>query len=239
MSDLHKRLLALRNPARAEHSLRFFKTGPGQYGHGDRFLGLTVPQIRSVAREYRELTIEQLTQLLDSEWHEERLVALMIAVEQFRRGDAARRRAIYDWYLSKTDRINNWDLVDVSAYHIAGSYLCNRSRAPLKRLAKSRSLWERRIAIVATAAFIRERQFDDTLQIAEMLFSDEHDLIHKAVGWMLREVGKRDEKVLRAFLDEHAASMPRTSLRYAIERLSPSVKKRYMAMPRVRPVKGY
>ena len=234
MRELHKRLLALGDPVRAKHSLRFFKTGPGQYGEGDRFLGLTLPQIRAIAREFRDAPLAQLTELLDSEWHEERLVALIIAVNQFRRGDAATRRALYQWYLKKTDRINNWDLVDVSSYHIVGSYLCDRSRAPLRKLAKSKSLWERRIAIISTAAFIREGEVDDTLEIAKMLLSDKHDLIHKAVGWMLREVGKRDPKVLRAFLDEHATEMPRTALRYAIERFPPAVKAKYM---RLRPAK--
>ena len=228
MKELHERLLALRDPVRATHSLRFFKTGPGQYGEGDRFLGLTLPQIRSIAREFRDASLEQLSELVDSEWHEERLVALIIAVDQFRRGDAAKRGAIYKWYLKKTDRINNWDLVDVSSYHIVGSYLCGRSHAPLRKLAKSRSLWDKRIAIVSTLAFIREGDFDDTLEIARMLLADKHDLIHKAVGWMLREVGKRDQKVLRTFLDEHASEMPRTALRYAIERMSPTVRKRYM-----------
>ena len=227
-SDIHDRLVALRDPVRAGHSLRFFKTGPGQYGEGDRFLGLTLPQIRAITREYRALPLDELSRLLDSEWHEERLVALIIATEQFRRGDAKTRRAIYDWYLARTHRINNWDLVDVSAHKIAGAYLLDRSRAPLRRLARSKLLWDRRIAIIATAAFIREGQFDDTLQIAEMLLRDEHDLMHKAVGWMLREVGKRDVGVLRRFLDQHAATMPRTALRYAIERFPPALRQKYM-----------
>ena len=218
----------MRDPVRAEHSLRFFKTGPGQYGEGDRFLGLTLPQIRAITREYRELPLEELSRLLDSEWHEERLVALIIATEQFHRGDATARRAIYNWYLARTDRINNWDLVDVSAHKIVGAYLIDRSRAPLRRLARSKLLWDRRIAIIATAAFIREGQFDDTLQIAKMLLGDKHDLMHKAVGWMLREVGKRDVRVLRAFLDQHAATMPRTALRYSIERFPPALRQKYM-----------
>ena len=237
MSDIHARLLALSDKQRAAHHLRFFKTAPGQYGHGDRFLGLTVPQVRGVAREFRDLSVGELTELIESEWHEERLVALIIAVQQFQRGDPARRRAIYDWYLRKTDRINNWDLVDASAPYIVGGYLRDRSRAILRRLAKSRSLWERRIAMLAAGAFIRDDDFEDTLRIAEMLLSDDHDLIHKAVGWMLREVGKRDMKVLRAFLDRHAATMPRTALRYAIERFPPALRKKYLAIQSLRPAK--
>jgi len=221
-------MTALADPQRAEHHLRFFKTGPGEYGHGDRFLGLTVPQIRTVARQHRALPLPELSRLLDSEWHEERLLALMIAVHQFRRGDTATRKAIHHFYLKKTDRINNWDLVDLSARDIVGGYLLDRSRSPLARLARSRSVWERRIAIIATYAFIQRGEFDDTLRIAEALLGDGHDLIHKAVGWMLREVGKRDVAVLRAFLDEHAPQMPRTALRYAIERFPASLRRRYL-----------
>lgn len=232
MATIDQRLAAAGDPERAIHHQRFFRTGPGQYGHGDRFLGLTVPQARAIARQYRDLEVHDLSRLLDSEWHEARLVALMIAVDRFRRADAQERKAIYGFYLKKTARINNWDLVDLSAYHIAGEYLKDRSRAPLRRLARSRSLWERRIAIVATYAFIRSGELEETLRIAEMLLDDEHDLIHKAVGWMLREVGKRDVATLRAFLDRYAPRMPRTALRYAIERFPPAVRRRYLAIKR-------
>ena len=225
LDDLRRRLRELADPVRAEHSLRFFKTAPGQYGHGDRFLGLTVPSMRKLVREFRELPLGAAETLLFSEWHEERLVALMILVEQYRHAPTA----VYRLYLTRTDRINNWDLVDVSAPHIVGAHLETRSRKPLYRLAKSKSLWERRIAIVATQHFIRRNDFDDTLAIARLLLDDEHDLIHKATGWMLREAGKRDERVLRAFLDEHAAAMPRTMLRYAIERLSPAPRRHYLS----------
>jgi 3-methyladenine DNA glycosylase AlkD len=218
LADLKRRLRALANPERAAHSLRFFKTAPGDYGHGDKFLGLTVPTMRGVVREFRDLPLADADGLLASPWHEDRLVALMILVEQYRRTPAA-RNTIYKLYLARTDRINNWDLVDASAPHIVGAHLAERSRKPLLRLAKSPSLWERRIAIVATQHFIRRNEFADTLAIARLLLRDPHDLIHKACGWMLRETGKRDERVLRAFLDEHAARMPRTMLRYAIERL--------------------
>jgi 3-methyladenine DNA glycosylase AlkD len=169
-------------------------------------------------REFRELPLTDAGALLASPWHEDRLVALMILVEQYHRTPAA-RAAIYRLYLGHTDRINNWDLVDVSAANVVGAHLEERSRKPLYRLAKSNSLWERRIAIVATLHFIRRNQFEDTLAISKILLGDKQDLIHKACGWMLREVGKRDEDVLRGFLEEHAGVMPRTMLRYAIERL--------------------
>jgi 3-methyladenine DNA glycosylase AlkD len=229
LNDLRRRLRALANPERAAHSLRFFKTGPGQYGHGDRFLGLTVPDMRRLIRDFRDLPLDDADALLASPWHEERLVALMILVEQCRR-DPAAGAAIYRLCLARTDRINNWDLVDVSAPQIVGAYLETRSRKPLYRLARSKSLWERRIAIVATQHFIRRGDVGDTLAIARLLLGDEHDLIHKACGWMLREVGKRDERGLRAFLDEHGAVMPRTMLRYAIERFAPAVRRRYLTL---------
>ncbi|HKS23067.1 MAG TPA: DNA alkylation repair protein [Thermoanaerobaculia bacterium] len=224
LDDLRRRLRALGDPLRAKHSLRFFKTAPGQYGHGDRFLGLTVPAMRKLVREFRELPLAGAETLLASPWHEERLVALLILVAQYRHAPDA----VYRLYLANTDRINNWDLVDASAPHIVGAHLETRSRKPLYRLARSKSLWERRIAIVATQHFIRLNDFDDTLAIARLLLDDEHDLIHKATGWMLREAGKRDERVLRAFLEEHAAAMPRTMLRYAIERLPD--RRRYLAL---------
>src|SRR3954452_11580525 len=171
LAELRRRLRALASPERAAHSLRFFKTAPGQYGHGDRFLGLTVPMMREIVRDFRELPLAGADALLASPWHEDRLVALMILVEQYRRTPAA-RAAIYRLYLGRTDRINNWDLVDVSAANIVGAHLAERSRKPLVRLAKSASLWERRIAIVATLHFIRRDEFDDTLAIARLLLGD-------------------------------------------------------------------
>ena len=207
---------------------RFFKTAPGQYGEGDRFLGLRVPQVRKVAREFRALPLTEVAALLQSEWHEVRLLALIILVGQYRSGDAKAREGIYRLYLANTKRINNWDLVDASAPYIVGAYLETRSRAPLRRLARSRSLWERRIAILATFHFIQNGDFADTLSIVTMLLGDRHDLIHKAAGWALREVGKRDRAVLRAFLDEHAHEMPRTMLRYAIEHFDPRLRAKYL-----------
>ena len=214
---------------RGKFLLGFMKTGPGQYAEGDLFLGVRVPAIRKIAREFRSMSLADLKTLLASKWHEERLLALVILAHQFARGSDAERSAIYRLYLASTDRINNWDLVDVSAPLIVGAHLFDRDRAILHRLAKSRSLWERRIAIVATQHFIRARQFGDTLAIAEQLLSDEHDLIHKATGWMLREVGKRDRGALEQFLAKHAHAMPRTMLRYAIELFPQSVRRRYLA----------
>lgn len=219
----------LADDERARLLQRFFKTRPGEYGEGDRFLGLRVPQVRKVAREFRALPLTDVAALLQSEWHEVRLLALLILVDQYRRGDAKMREAIYRLYLANTKRINNWDLVDSSAPYIVGAHLETRSRASLRRLARSRSLWERRIAILSTFRFIQLGEFEETLAIVTMLLHDHHDLIHKAAGWALREVGKRSRAVLRAFLDEHASEMPRTMLRYAIEHFDPRLRAKYLA----------
>ena len=227
---VERRLRSMGDPTRATGLQRFFKTGPGEYGEGDRFIGLTLPQIRQQVRQLRELPLAEIERLLDSPWHESRTLAVALLADGYGRADARAQQAIYAMYLRRTDRINNWDLVDISAPRVIGEHLLHRSRAPLRRLARSRSLWERRIAMVSTAAFIRRGEFDDALAIAKLLLRDDHDLIHKAVGWMLREVGKKDERVLRAFLDAHAPDMPRTALRYSIERLSPALRARYMAV---------
>ena len=224
-SEAARRLRDFASEERAAVSRRFFKTGPGQYGEGDEFLGVRVPDLRTVVREFRSLTPDELLPLLHSKWHEERLLAVVILTEQYKRSD---RNAIYKLYLANTKFINNWDLVDASAPQIVGAHLFERSRAPLRKLAKSKSLWERRIAIIATQHFIRNGDFDDTLAIAEMLLGDGEDLIHKATGWMLREVGNRDRARLLAFLDEHVTSMPRTMLRYAIEKFPEELRKRYL-----------
>jgi 3-methyladenine DNA glycosylase AlkD len=220
------------DPAHAAGLRRFFRTGPGEYGEGDRFLGLTVPQVRALAAEWTELPLTEVGALLDSPWHEARLLALVVLARQYRRGSAIERTAIYQLYLRRSDRINNWDLVDLSAPAIVGAHLLTRRRDVLARLVRSPSVWERRIAILATHRFIRDGQYGDTLEIAARLLADRHDLIHKAVGWMLREVGKRDERALRRFLDRHAARMPRTALRYAIERLPAADRRHYLALPR-------
>lgn len=227
--DLQVRLRAMGNPADAKFLAGFFKTAPGQYGHGDKFVGLRVPVIRKVAREFAALSLRELERLLHSPIHEERLAALVILVGQTDRAGAAARKAIYDFYLANTKFINNWDLVDVSAPQIVGAYLADKSRHVLYRLARSPWLWHRRISILATFHFIRLGQFDDTLAIAEMLLGDREDLVHKAVGWMLREVGKRNEEVLCGFLSKHCRRMPRTMLRYAIERFSQSRRKAFMS----------
>jgi len=232
--DVEARLRALGDPARAQGLMRFFKTGPGQYGEGDRFIGLTMPQLRAVEKESRELSLSEVERLLESPWHECRALAVATLAARYPRAGSADQERMFRLYLRRTDRINNWDLVDISAPAVVGTHLLDRSRAPLRRLARSRSLWERRIAIVSTFAFIRRGDFADALAISRMLLGDRQDLIHKAVGWMLREVGKKDEKTLRAFLDRHAPEMPRTTLRYAIERLPLGVRKRYMAIPRRR-----
>lgn len=228
----------MQDPTRAAALLRFFKTGPGQYGEGDRFLGLTLPQVRQLLKDYHDLPLVEIEKLLESHWHEARSLALALLAERYSESTPPEQAAIYRLYLRRTDRINNWDLVDISAPAIVGGHLLERSRAPLRRLARSTSVWERRIAVVATAAFIKRDQFDDTLVLARLLSGDRHDLIHKATGWMLREVGKRDEHVLRRFLDRYGADLPRTALRYSLERLAPALRKRYMAMPSRRARRG-
>lgn len=228
LAALRRDIKALANPEMAAVALRFFKTGRGEYGEGDRFLGIRVPALRRVAATHRDLSLRDLDRLLDSRWHEERGVALMILVWQYARGDEAHRDAIFDLYLHRTDAINNWDLVDLSAPGIVGAHLRDRDRSMLAKLARSESLWERRIAIVATYDFIRRGEFGDTLRIATMLLGDRHDLIHKATGWMLREVGKRDRHALAAFLKTDAPRMPRTMLRYAIERFPEPLRQRYL-----------
>ncbi len=196
----------------------FFKTGPGEYGEGDRFVGVRVPVLRKLVKEFAEADEATLHALLESDVHEDRALALFILVRQFEKGNEVDRARIYRFYLDHTCRINNWDLVDLSAPQVVGGYLVNRSRRPLYRLVRSKSLWERRIAILATFTFIRQGDFADTLALADLLLGDREDLIHKAVGWMLREIGKRDLAVLEAFLEPRCKTMPRTMLRYAIEK---------------------
>lgn len=229
LAEARARLRELADHERARNLLRFFKTGPGEYGEGDRFLGIRVPDLRRVAREFRSMPLTDVRDLLASRWHEDRLLALVILVHRYERAADPDRSAIYRLYLASTRHINNWDLVDVSAGRIVGAHLISRGRAPLYRLAKSRSVWERRIAIMATQHFIAEDDFDDTLTIVQSLLGDPHDLIHKAGGWMLREIGKRDRAVLEGFLRRHASSMPRTMLRYAIERFPPALRRKYLA----------
>jgi len=228
-SDVKKELKALANPEKAAILKRFFKTGPGQYGEGDKFIGVVVPAQRQVAKKYSQLPLAEAEKLLHSRIHEERLTALLILDGLFKRGDSQTQEKIYKIYLKNTRYINNWDLVDLSAPNIVGARLYKRDRKILYRLAKSKSLWERRIAILATFYFIRQSDCADTLKIAKLLLTDQHDLMHKAAGWMLREVGKRcSEKELKKFLDQYGAEMPRTMLRYAIERLPEKERQRYL-----------
>lgn len=228
--SLKKDMRAAADPGKIPVFMRFFKTGKGEYGEGDRFLGLAVPMQRKIARKYRTMSLSSVETLLHSRFHEERLTALFIFMEKFRRGDEDEKERIYEIYLRNTQYINNWDLVDVTAPHIMGAYVFDKKRTVLYRLAKSKDLWEKRIAILATQYFIRQREYDDTLKIADMLLADKHDLIHKAVGWMLREVGNRSLPTEEGFLRIHAHRMSRTTLRYAIEKFSPAKRKKYLAM---------
>ncbi len=227
-SELTQAIKHEANPARAKLLQRYFRTGPGEYGAGDQFIGLTVPQSRIIAKKFAGLSLADLGSNLKSKIHEERLIALLILVAQFQKADAQTQKKIFDLYLRSTKYINNWDLVDLSAHRIVGVYLLDRPKSLLFQLVRSPSLWERRIAILATFQFIAHGQFDASLSLAKILLADKHDLIHKAVGWMLREIGKRDEHVLLKFLNQNYKKMPRTTLRYAIERLNPKQKTFYM-----------
>lgn len=227
--SLKKELRAMASRERALTSAWFFKTGKGQYGEGDVFLGIRVPDIRAVARRYRSLSEAEVLKLLQRPEHEFRLAALLVLVDQFQRGDEPARKRIYELYLKETGYINNWDLVDLSAPTIVGEYLRDRSHKKLFTLAHSRSLWERRIAMVATFAFIRQGVALPTLTLAKILLHDREDLIQKATGWMLREVGKRvGRDILEGFLDQYAGEMPRTMLRYALEHFPPAKRAWYM-----------
>lgn len=232
-SDVSKALRAIATPAKAQSSSWFFKSGPGQYGEGDKFLGVTVPEQRKVAKQFKDLSIIETEKLVTSPWHEERLTGLIILVGQYKKADAANQKAIYDFYLSHTKSINNWDLVDSSAEFIVGPYLSDRPDKVkvLTKLAKSDLLWDRRIAMLSCFAYIKQGRADEALVIAEILLHDTHDLIQKAVGWMLREIGKRvDRQILLKFLDQYAATMPRTALRYSIEHLDPKQRQHYMLL---------
>lgn len=226
-------MLAKADPSQVEGLSRFFKTGPGQYGEGDRFLGIKVPVTRGVVKEcWKQTGFDELEECLASEYHEIRLAGLLALVEIYShaRKDMSLRSRCIDFYLSHTDRINNWDLVDLSCYNLLGDWLLDKDRSLLYRLASDgKSIWEQRIGMVSTMAFIRQGQLDDTFAIADLLLNHPHDLIHKAVGWLLREAGKRDMDALRVFLDHRAASMPRTMLRYAIEKFPEGERRQYLS----------
>lgn len=219
LSNLLKEMKALANPDKAKTYSRFFKTGKGQYGEGDIFLGLTVPEQRMLARKYVSLSFADIKKLLYSKYHEYRLTGLFILVYKYEKADEKERQQIINFYLKNKERSNNWDLIDCVADKLLGKHLMKGNKTIIYQLAKSSSVWDRRIAIITTFEFIKNRKFDDTIKIAEILLNDKHDLIQKAVGWMLRETGKRDESKVIEFLDQHYKDMPRTMLRYAIERL--------------------
>ncbi len=228
LKDIRTMLHQHAYPARAALMQGFFKTGPGEYGEGDQFIGLTVPQVRGVVKLASGASLKVVAALLKSPIHEERLTALLIWVKQFAKGDETQRESIYQSYLEHTRWINNWDLVDTSARDIVGAWLADKDRSVLYSLAKSKSLWERRIAIIATFHFLKQKEFRDTLAISELLLEDKEDLMHKATGWMLREMGKRDVAVLEGFLLKYQQKMPRTMLRYAIEKFPEKRRREYL-----------
>jgi 3-methyladenine DNA glycosylase AlkD len=230
LAAIRAELLAFASPDIAAHAARFFKTGPGEYGAGDRFLGIRVPVLRRMARLHGDVGIATMFRLLRSTLHEERLLALLLLVAAYRRAGDGDRERIHRGYVRAIRRhVNNWDLVDTSAPDIVGAHLERRDRTPLYALARSANVWERRVAVLATFWFIRRNDVTDTFRLAELLLDDEHDLIHKAVGWMLREAGKRDAAAGKRFLDRHHGRMPRTMLRYAIEKLPAAKRRAYLA----------
>lgn len=230
VDDMRKALRSVASESDAIFLQRFFRTGPGEYGEGDRFLGVRVPATRRIVRQFASAPLKDVLNLLQSEWHEERLLALLLMVRTYKRATNGDKRAIYDAYLANTHHINSWDLVDSSAEFIVGAFLdeAGKAKTVLMKLARSKLLWERRIAMLSTFHFIKRDEFDLTVQIARQLLDDEEDLIHKASGWMLREVGNRDRKVLVGFLKAHWHKMPRTMLRYAIEKLPESERHKYL-----------
>lgn len=228
IDQLKAELERLSDPKQAEKLQGFFKTGKGQYGEGDIFLGVRVPDQRKTAKKFKHTTISDAVELLQSGIHEHRLTALFLLVEKFKKGDEVARRHIMELYLDNTAYVNNWDLVDSSAHKILGAWLLDKPRDILYKLAESKSLWERRISVIATFAFIPHSDFDDALELSELLLGDDQDLIHKATGWALREVGKRDQQALEGFLMKHYKTMPRTMLRYSLERLPKDRKDFYM-----------
>ncbi|GAA4468122.1 DNA alkylation repair protein [Nibrella saemangeumensis] len=235
VDDVQQAIHALADPERAPLVARFFKTGSGQYGEGDQFLGLTMPQQREIARQYLHLSTDEVEYLIHDPYHEVRMTGLLIWTYQCKKAGAAlagaiQREAVAQRYLANRTYINNWDLVDVTCPEVIGNYLLDQDRSILYDLARQDHLWSQRIAIVSTLAFIRRNQLADTFAIAELLLNHKHDLIHKATGWMLREVGKRNPEALEEFLHDHIRQMPRTALRYAIERFEPGRRKYYLLL---------
>jgi len=228
LNQIKRDLSQLSDPNRAQKLSGFFKTGKGQYGEGDVFLGILVPEQRKVAKKYIDLSLNDLQKLLSSQIHEHRFTALVILVSKYRKAEKSGKEEIFRFYIKNTKNINSWDLVDLSAPRIVGDYLVNKDRSILYKLAKSNILWERRISILSTFIFIDNNDFEDALNISELLLHDKHDLIHKAVGWGLREIGKRDQNVEERFLTKYCLQMPRTMLRYAIEKFDEEKRKIYL-----------
>ncbi len=228
LQQLQTDLQNLSNMYNVQILQRFFKTGPGQYGEGDLFRGIKVPQLRKLVDQYFTISLENTTRLLHSPYHEDRLCALLILVRKMKTSDENCRSSIFNAYMSNSSYVNNWDLVDLSAAHISGSYLFDKSKRPLYQFAKSKLLWERRIALLSTFHYIKKNHFEDTLAISKLLLNDKEDLIHKAVGWMLREIGKRDSQVEIEFITANYSNLPRTTLRYAIERFPEVQRKKFL-----------
>ena len=226
--QIKQKLALLANSGKRKILQGFFKTGRGQYGEGDIFLGVVVPDTRKIAKEFANLPLSEIKKLLYSKIHEERLCALLILVAKFAMANLAEKKEIFDFYIKHVRQVNNWDLVDLSAPRIVGGYLLDKPKNILYKFVRSKNLWEKRIAIVSTYTFIKNGEYQDTLKIAEILMHDRHDLIHKAVGWMLREVGKKSNKILKAFLKKFKTKLPRTTLRYAIERFPEKERKEYL-----------
>lgn len=228
----HQKIIAhlnnLSDSGIAEHSQRFFKTGKGEYGYGDKFLGIRVPVLRKTAKSFQDISIIEIQRLLKSEYHEVRLLSLLIMVGQYSKGDNGEKEQIYNLYLKNTKYVNNWDLVDSSAHYIIGPWLVDKDRSILYEFVNSKNLWERRISIMSTFHFIKNSEFRDTLKLSEILINDTEDLIHKAVGWMLREVGNRNQEVEEKYLHQHYNKMPRTMLRYSIEKFSKARRQQYL-----------
>lgn len=228
LAELRKELQQEKNPVQAKILQRFFKTGKGEYGEGDIFYGIKVPVTRKIAKKYNDLSFTDLKILLSSKVHEERLAAGLIMVEKFNKADEEQKQKIFNFYLNNRKGINNWDLVDLTAPKIVGNYLMERAKNILFELAQSENIWDRRISIISTLTFIKKNRFDETLKIAQLLLNDKHDLIHKAVGWMLREIGKVNKEVEMEFLMKYYKRMPRTMLRYAIERFPEKKRKQFL-----------
>jgi 3-methyladenine DNA glycosylase AlkD len=228
LSKLKKEIQSLANPQKAKLLQKFFKTGKGEYGEGDIFLGLIVPQQREIVKRYSEIHLSEVQELLNSKYHEYRLIALLILVSRYKKSNKKEKKIIFEFYLKNTKYINNWDLVDLSAPNIVGNFLYEKDKKILYKLANSKNLWEKRIAIISTFAFIKENQLEDSLKISKILLKDKHDLIHKAVGWALREVGKKDKKMLENFLKANYKNISRTTLRYAIEKFPEKERKNWL-----------